>query len=110
MWFCVHAIGAIAVILVVTWSLEQQQTNLFVTTLYDTSYQISDIGFPGKCQIPHAQNGYFSKKSVQQCDKIESSIILKLWTIHFFPKRNKVIQMDLSFSVSRSYSNLYLPE
>lgn len=46
LWFIVHVIGAIACIFIVSAELDEQQTNPFVTTLYDTAYPISDIGFP----------------------------------------------------------------
>lgn len=46
LWFIVHMIGAIACITFVSWELDEQRANPFVTTLYDTAYSISDIDYP----------------------------------------------------------------
>lgn len=49
LWIVVHIIGAVSIISILNYTLEEHMTNPFVTTLYDTAYPISKIGFPGKC-------------------------------------------------------------
>lgn len=46
-------IGAIAVIFLVSWNLDEQQNNPFVTTLYDTAFPISDIDYPSVFICPN---------------------------------------------------------
>lgn len=47
MWMAVHLIGATAIISIVQRTWINHITNPFVTTLHDTAYPISEIGFPG---------------------------------------------------------------
>lgn len=48
LWCVVHMIGAISVIVIINWVWDAHMLNPFVTTLYDTAYSISKIGYPGK--------------------------------------------------------------
>lgn len=46
LWFVLHLSCATIVVYGIGWSLREQQGNPFVTTLYDTAYQSTDIGYP----------------------------------------------------------------
>lgn len=54
LWFIVHLFSAVAVIFFIIWSLDNEQANPFVTTLYDTAYPITKIGFPSMLSNAHS--------------------------------------------------------
>lgn len=58
-------IGVVAVIFLVRSSWEQEQMNPFVTTLYDTAYPISKIGFPGKQMLELHIESYRNRSTLR---------------------------------------------
>lgn len=74
LWIVVHVIGAVSIISILNWTLEHHMTNPFVTTLFDTSYPISQIGFPGKF-ILWTQNKHNSVNEWKQKKKEEKNTL-----------------------------------